>query len=303
METATRGAALELGLVAAGPDGAHRDVRVVCAADASTGELLEALADEIGLEGEAPTAGRRGRELPLDAPLTELALRHGDEIHFGAAPAAAAPATVELVVVGGPEAGRRIPLLPGEHRVGRTASVAIEDPSLSAQHLVLTIAAEGAASVTDAGSRNGTLVEGVALPAGEARQLRADELVQAGRTLLAVEVPERAAPDLPVDRTGRTPFNRPPRVQRSLEPATRPFPAPPGDPQRSRLPLGASLIPLALGVVLYLVTKLPTMLLFSLLSPVMAISTFVEDRRSGRKGFERNSREYRRRLAALRDEL
>ena len=54
---------------------------------------------------------------------------------------------------------------------------------------------------------------------------------------------------------------------------------------------------------LYAITKLPTMLLFSLLSPVMALSTYIEDRRSGRKGFERHSLEYHRRLGALRDEL
>ena len=74
----------------------------------------EALVDEIGLDGEVPTARRRGRELPAEAPLAELALRHGDEIRFGRAAPASAPATVELVLGGGPEAGRRVPLLPGE---------------------------------------------------------------------------------------------------------------------------------------------------------------------------------------------
>ncbi|NUR77509.1 MAG: cell division protein FtsK, partial [Thermoleophilia bacterium] len=69
------------------------------------------------------------------------------------------------------------------------------------------------------------------------------------------------------------------------------------------LPLGASLIPLALGVGLYLLTHLPTMLFFSLLSPVMAVTTYAEDRRSGRKGFQTHARAYRRSLAALRDEL
>ncbi|HZC31109.1 MAG TPA: FtsK/SpoIIIE domain-containing protein, partial [Gaiellaceae bacterium] len=83
----------------------------------------------------------------------------------------------------------------------------------------------------------------------------------------------------------------------------RPFPAPPDTPQRGRLPLGASLIPLALGLGLYFLTRVPTMLFFSALSPVMAVSTYVEDRRGGRKGFERKSREYRERLAKLADEL
>jgi DNA segregation ATPase FtsK/SpoIIIE, S-DNA-T family len=105
------------------------------------------------------------------------------------------------------------------------------------------------------------------------------------------------------DAGGRIPFNRPPRVQRRLEASTRHVPAPPNDPHRSRLPLGASLIPLVLGVGLYLLTHLPTMLFFSLLAPVMAVTTYVEDRRGGRKGFERQRVENRRRLAELRTEL
>ena len=90
---------------------------------------------------------------------------------------------------------------------------------------------------------------------------------------------------------------------RPREEAIRPFPAPPADPQRARLPFGASLLPLGLGVGLYLVTGIPTMLLFAALSPMMAVSTYIEDRRSGRKGFERRSREYHALLAEARDEL
>ena len=252
MKSTARRTAIDLGLVVAARDGARQDVRVEFTPEAPTHELLAALAEEAGLDGDVPAARRGGHELPADAPLAELDLRHGDEISFGDEPAApTVPAIAELVVVGGPQAGRRVPLPPGVHRVGREASIAIDDPSLSAQHLVLTIDADGAASVADAGSRNGTLVEGVTVPAGEERQLQAGELVQAGRTLLSVEAPSIGPPDAPVDGAGRVPFNRPPRVQRPLEPSTRPFPAPPADPQRSRLPLGASLIPLVLGIGLY----------------------------------------------------
>ena len=166
METTARTTVHELGLVAAGPDGTCRDVRVEYVADAPARELLDALADELGLDGE-PAARRAGEELPAEAPLAELALRHGDEIRFGDDTPAppTIPAVAELVVTGGPQAGRRVPLPPGVHRVGREASIAIEDPSLSAQHLVLTIGADGSVTVADAGSRNGTLVEGVTLPA------------------------------------------------------------------------------------------------------------------------------------------
>jgi S-DNA-T family DNA segregation ATPase FtsK/SpoIIIE len=277
-------------------DGDERDVRVEAAPEASARALFAAL----GLEGR--TVFRRGEPIPADAPLSELALRHGDELHAGADAPASAPA-LELVVAGGPDAGRRIPLPPGVHRVGREAGIAVDDPSLSAHHLVLTIGADGTVRVADAGSRNGTAVEGVSLAAGEERELADGELVQAGRTLLAVEPREARRPEAAADGRGWIAFNRQPRVQRQLEPVARPFPAPPGDPQRSRLPLGASLVPLVLGFGLYALTKMPTMLFFSLLSPVMAVTTYMEDRRSGRKGFEKHGRDYRRRVAALRDEL
>jgi S-DNA-T family DNA segregation ATPase FtsK/SpoIIIE len=301
---------VELRLVVIRPDGKRGDVSVEATHDARARELVSALAAELHLDPAAAVARRNGEELSGDAPVSELGLRQGDELRFGppehirdeAAPVEAAP--VELVVVGGLDAGRRRPLAYGVHRVGREASVALDDPSLSAHHLLLTVMEDGAVAVADAGSRNGTAVEGVPLAPGEERSLEEGELVQAGRTLLGVE--QRAAvepPGPPADGAGRIPFNRPPRVQRPLDTVTRPFPAPPNDPQGARLPLAASLIPLVLGVGLYVLTRLPTMLFFSLLAPVMALTTYIEDRRGGRKGFERHRREYRRRLAELRGEL
>jgi S-DNA-T family DNA segregation ATPase FtsK/SpoIIIE len=58
-----------------------------------------------------------------------------------------------------------------------------------------------------------------------------------------------------------------------------------------------------LGVALYALTGYPTMLLFAALSPVMALATFVEERRTGRRGYTRGTRDYRQRLVSLRDEL
>ena len=284
-----------------GPAGAQRDLRVVAEGDAPARQLFAALAAEVGAPETAAT--RQGDELPWDAPVAELALRHGDEIRLDEADADKPRGTAELVVLGGLDSGRRIPLGSGTHRIGRSAEVSLDDPALSSEHLVLTIAEDGSATVADAGSRNGTLVEGVSLAEGEERELRTGEIVQAGRTLLGVTAPDGGPPDHGARASERARFNRPPRVQRPLEETVRPFAAPPTDPQRSRLPLGASLIPLALGVTLYLWTKLPTMLLFSLLSPVMAVSTYIEDRRSGRKGFERARRSYREQLVSLADEL
>lgn len=301
MATTRQRSSVELRLVAVGPDGERHDVLVEAAADAPARELAAAVANDVGAEPSAPLY-RDGEELPADVPLAELALRHGEELRFDGSRATETRERLELVVAGGPAAGTRIPLAPGAHRVGRDAAITIDDPSLSGEHLTITVDGDSVL-VADAGSRNGTSVDGIRLGESEERPLAPGEVVQAGRSLFAVEErqPAPAAPD--ADGSGFVAFNRPPRVQRALEPVTRPFQAPPGEPHRARIPLGASLVPLFLGIGLYLMTKIPTMLFFSLLSPVMAISSVVEDRRGGKKSYQRDAREYRGRLARLRDEL
>jgi S-DNA-T family DNA segregation ATPase FtsK/SpoIIIE len=209
-----------------------------------------------------------------------------------------------LTVVGGPEAGREFPLSSGDLVVGRAPGCAVRlvDPALSSRHLRLRVNGDGV-TVTDLASRNGTRLEGATLAEGEEQELLPGAVVSAGRTQLAVAAPPGDTYPPAAAADGTIPFNRPPRVRRPLEAAVRPFPPPPEPAQRGRLPLGASLIPLALGLGLYLATHIPTMLFFAALSPLMAVSTYIEDRRSGRKGFQEKRREYRAKLNGLRGEL
>ena len=147
----------------------------------------------------------------------------------------------------------------------------------------LEVAADGTASVEDLGSRNGTAVDGVR-SSRDTQPLEPGALVSAGRTLLAA-TPTRprttASRRRPTGRSLQPPAarHRPPR-----RPTDLPGAAPPNDRTAAGIPLAASLIPLVLGVGLYLLTRLPTMLFFSLLSPVMAVSTYVEDRRQRSQG-------------------
>ena len=286
-------------------EGADEEFELEARASLTVGDAATALAHELGAPAvETLTLARTGDELPADLPLLEAGLRDGDEVLLGGVRESLPPAPAELRVEGGPDAGRRIPLARGAHVVGRgaPADVLIDDAALSGEHLRVEVGADGSASVEDLGSRNGTAVDGVSLDEGPVPLARG-AFVAAGRTLLRVApaAPEPAPP--PGGRDGTIPFNRPPRVIRPREEAVRPFPAPPQDPQRARLPFGASLLPLGLGIGLWLVTGIPTMLLFAALSPLMAISTYIEDRRSGRKGFQRRSREYHALLAEVRDEL
>jgi S-DNA-T family DNA segregation ATPase FtsK/SpoIIIE len=288
---------VELRLIASAGDERH-DIRVEAAPDLRTGDLVSAIARELNASGPASL---HGEPVP-DAPVSELGLRWGDELRFGEERPLLDAALVSLVVSGGPEAGLVVPLRAGTHVIGREGGVPLDDPSLSGRHVILTLAADGSATVADAGSRNGSVLDGTPLAPAQPVPLEPGRLVRAGRSLFGIEPASRASqPE--GGAGGLVQFNRPPRVRRAPQPRVRPFPAPPGDPQRSRLPLGASLIPLALGVGLFLLTRVPTMLFFSLLSPVMAVTTYAEDRRSGRKGFQTHSRSYRQSLQELASEL
>src|SRR4051794_10108786 len=244
---------VELRLVVVAPGGETRDLIVETAPEARARDVLQAIGRELSIDASAATVA--GDRLPGDAPVSELGLRWGDELRLGATPAAPADITAELVVDGGPEAGRRIPLAPGTYTVGRDADISIDDPSLSPNHIVLTAAADGGPTVAHAGSRNGTVLDGMPLAPGTAVPLAPGTLVRAGRSLLGVAPPRRAPPP-PAGTAGMLYVNRPPRVRRPPQARHRSFAAPPAEPQRARLPLAASLIPLALGVGLYLLTNL-----------------------------------------------
>src|SRR5438105_7065922 len=246
-------------------------------ADATVGAAAEAFAHTLGVSNGEVFLERTGSWLPRDGRLSRIGLRHGDRLLLaadrnGGRETPAPAARLDLAVVGGPSSGRRFPLPPGEHVVGRApgCDVALDDPALSSRHLRLTVAADGAVTATDLRSRNGTRLEGSGLEPEAAEPVAEGAVLRAGRTLLAVEEHRVAEVAAPSGADGAIAFNRPPRVRRPLEPALRPFPPPPETPPRGRLPLGASLVPLVLGLGLFLITGYPMMLVFSVLSPVMA---------------------------------
>ena len=300
--SATTTGRVELWLVAEG-DGERREVAVEVDSACTMGELVEAVAAHLGVQPDDARIGRGGgtpEAIDPRRPVVAAGLRSGDVVVLGghgagapvAPPAPPAPDAVALVVAGGPDMGRRIVLAPGEHTVGREAPVTIADPSLSRRHLAITVSG-GAATVADAGSANGTLVDG--LPVTAARPLADGELVRAGRTLLRVEpaVDPARRYGATVVRDGAIPFNRPPRVRRSLPAGQRRIPSPPDDPQPPRIPLVTAALPLILGIVMYLVMKNAMFLMFSLLAPVMAVGSYMEDKRGGRGRQREKAREFR----------
>jgi S-DNA-T family DNA segregation ATPase FtsK/SpoIIIE len=273
-------------------DGGEQDVEIEGAATATAGEIAAALAFHVGRPARQGLHCLRLGPLPDGLALQRSGLRDGDVVALGPLPRAAADTrsgtgapVAELVVVGGPAAGRRVGLTVGAHTVGRDAGVdvTIDDPSMSGHHLELQIAPQGAAVIVDVGSSNGTAVDGVGLAAGEPRPLGPEEHVEAGRSLLAIRPWRSPDPTVLGARRDVMAFNRPPRVARPYAPPTLRIEAPPPPLRRVRLPLLAATVPLVMGLSLFAITSSPYLLLMAGLSPMMLLSTFLGDRSSGRK--------------------
>ena len=292
------GQRLELRISVSATDG-DRDLVVRATASDRVSALVEALAVEVGDPGEQRLwCERRGELLDGDLQLGAAGIRWGDRLILGAEMCepthVGGSARVELLISGGPCAGERFELGDGTYRLGRDpgADIMIADSSISRHHLDLQVDESGVRAA-DAGSSNGTALNGRALRRGSFTSLRGSDELELGRTLLRFR-PLGAAPAHGVaQRDGHLDFNRPPRVSPPIAAFERGLPAPPSKARKGRLPLAASLVPLGAGLLLFLLLKSPVMLAVAGLSPIMAVSTFISDRRGGRKSFARESAEFR----------
>ncbi|WP_265446145.1 FtsK/SpoIIIE domain-containing protein [Flexivirga meconopsidis] len=243
------------------------------------GEARAALA-EAGVAAPAPSY--IGAEEVFDSdPIGELPLLNHAVI-------AAAPTATEgqhllsLVAVEGPCVGARTPLTGDVRRVGRAldAQLSLPDPDLSRNHLLVSLE-HGRAVVTDAGSTNGTRLDGVVLAAGVPSELRAGTRLRAGSTTFALERRAPAPVVTTCDDTCRIPVQRPPRRAPALPVVELTRPTAPTAEERRRLPWAMLLMPLVLAGVLLLVLRNPLFLMFALLSPVMMLGQHLSDRKSG----------------------
>lgn len=314
--------ATELWLVVQPAQGDAHEVVVESASDAKVGDLSAALGEHVGWTGSGgPGLFSRRLQAWLHPETTVAASRlsTGDSVVLGQegdtsdwSPQASRHLKldlVELVVAAGPSSGARLGLPYGEYVLGRDpdGQIVVDDPSLSRNHVRIRVD-ESAVKVSDAGSTNGTAVEGVLLGPTEERVIRDGEVVEAGRSVFAFR--RGGAPHGPsvsgvivAQQGGRVPFNRPPRIERPFEPLVVDLGAPPGDAQKGRLPLVASMLPLVIGVVLWQTTGNVTMLLFAALAPVMAGWTFFEGWRGGKNRFRQGAADFRLRAAQAAAEL
>ncbi len=271
--------------------GAQVDVEVQAAPGEPLAALRPALLAALGLGGPgAPDVvyadgAALGELTPVGLPplLDGAVLTVGRPGVAAGTAAGTATALLELQVIAGPGAGRRIPLPPGRHRLGRApdAGVRLEDPDVSRAHAELSVG-PGGVGVRDLGSTNGTEVDGHPVQSGEL-PLPLGALLRVGRTILALHTgrgpglgPAAAAPD----GRGHLLVNRTPRLLPPLTPARVEFPAPPRAADRSGLPWAAVLLPLVVSVPAALIWHQPTFLLLAALSPLAAVGQYLSERLS-----------------------
>lgn len=201
-------------------------------------------------------------------------------------------ALLELHVAGGPGAGRRLPLRRGEHVVGRGphCSIRLDDPGVSRVHAVIAVDDDGV-RVTDLAPSNASTIDGEVVPA-YGRRLEVGARLRLASTTLVLRVPTSTPAPSAVD-SGLVRLHRRPRFASAAPFVTIEMPQPPEAPQRSRMPLLASMAPLVISSVLALVLRSPAMLLFALMSPVLLLGQWWGDRRNGRSSHRRRLAEHR----------
>jgi S-DNA-T family DNA segregation ATPase FtsK/SpoIIIE len=258
-------------LVVRTPSG-EREVSVTAEPGATVADLAAAL----GAAPDAPVA-LDGVPAGPGEPLAAYAAGDGSVVHVGCAPvppAAAAPAVLaEVAVVGGLAAGSRHPLGAGTHPVGRSQ---LRSPTVSRRHAEVLVSATGSVAVRDTGSRNGTRVDGA--------WALCPTPVEPGSVLALGAVQAVVRPAAPAPARGRTTHNRPPRPPSPAAPAPLRMPsAAPVRTDKPRFSWAAVLVPLVLGGAMVVLLGSAMYAALTLLSPLMVIANWWEERRRLRR--------------------
>jgi S-DNA-T family DNA segregation ATPase FtsK/SpoIIIE len=293
--------------VASGPN--EVDLVVDGAATDRVGDLARAAAASLGdVALKRLWCERRAQLLDAKTPLPDAGIRWGDRLRLPPHPQKSnrlgRTPLAELLVASGPCAGQRWELGAGSYGLGRDAgsSICLPDPSLSRHHLDVRVVADEI-SVSDVGSSNGTAIEGQPLIPQTWQTIGNEVDLVLGDSTIRIRSLLASTKSRLSEHGGRLEFNRPPRVTPSVEDFRRVLAAPPGKGRKARLPLAASLVPVGAGLLLFILLKSPIMLAIAGLSPIMAISTYMSDRRSGHKSYARGSADFRTQLAATVAEL
>ena len=274
--------------------------------DATVGDLLDALPDSAQARGVVLD----GRFCHVDLALSEIGLYEGARIHpANGAPERSepAPTVLELRVIAGFDAGQSVPLTAAGVVVGRDADcdLSLTDEGVSRRHLRVQPSPGGLrATITDLDSVNGTWVEGKRIR--RPTDVEPEAMFEAGDVAFIVATRIAGLPVNPVreaNLAGTIPFNRPPRNRAPAGDDALTAPEEPHDVSRPRFSFASAFGPLILGVVMVILLNNILFALFCLLSPVMVIGSWLEQRRQASRTSRGDRREYDQKMKAFKRDV
>ena len=292
------------------------DVRVTAPEGSTLADVLPLLSDVVAspAEGGAPWGGPvgapsrvscRGVTVPPEAVLGRAPLVHGATLVLDepSRQSVAVSAPLDVVVVAGPDAGRRIPLTSDGVVIGRSAGLglSLSDERLSRRHARISLSDSGF-RLTDLSSTNGTRCGAKTLADSGTVDFDGSQLIAIGNTLLRLERAIGPAASTLPRGDGRIAVNRSPHTRPPELSVTVTAPTPPTPPRRGRIPWLAAALPVPFAGLLAMFFG-PQMLAFALLSPLMLIGNVLGDRWGGRREYASELAAYETDLGVRRDEF
>ncbi len=283
------------------------DVVVEWSVRSTVADLCAALAEHLG--EPVPRLSCRGRLVPPDAVVGMPPLLHGASVAVASGHATASRPVgggmsrpvLDLVVVGGPDAGRSRPLSPPGLAVGRAppAGLVVDDESMSRSHLFVGVGPHGV-TVEDSGSTNGVTVDGFRVQSATAVDARSTVVV--GSSTLRLR--RAGGPGPPVRHPGDGTAHLSPMA--GTPPSTDDVeihcPAAPPERPRTRVPWIAAVAPVPVAIALAVFLG-PQLLLFAALGPVSLLAGALGDRWGSGRTHRRELTEHSAALSEARKRL
>ncbi len=265
-----------------GAGAAACDLLIDLSPEDSVAALTAAVAVAVGATTDALWLG--DRRLDPEETISASGVRHGSVLSLTDAAAPEPPGATAVHVVSGPDAGVVLHLAAGTHTLG-----AQELPGAGVRDRQVEVQVSPAGVVlTDLGKDPVVLCNGERLVgpqvAGSA------DLFAVGADLLRI-----ASADGPLAATAsgqelEVLVTRPPRLRPATSGLELQSPVAPAPHEPRRLAILPIVLPVVLGVVMALALRNPLFLLFTVMSPVLALSTWWSDRRNGRETAEKAER-------------
>lgn len=252
-----------------------------------------------------------GNAVAAESELRELTFLEGSQISRSAPEPIQPIGTWSVSLSAGVAAGPVV-VIPRTRKlvIGRApgADLVLPTESASWNHCTMELEGDGV-RIRDAGSTNGTIVEGE--PAGSDEGIFTTEpvVVVTGGATLNVQ-PRMVEPTAPAPGSlnnltpaATAPFNRPPRLGQADRAEPISPPSPKEIPEAAKFNLIAVLTPIVMAAVLVMVLGDLRFALFALLSPIMAIGMYFEQRRRRTKNVQEEEIRFTAALGDLQTEI